>query len=59
MIMKYGPTTGCKGCLTATGVYAGNHPHNDVCRKRFIEMSEHDEEIKNNIGCHGIHGLLE
>ena len=32
MIMKYGPTVGCKGCLTATAGYVGNHPHNDTCR---------------------------
>ena len=49
MILKYGPTEGCKGCLTATGIYQGNHPHNDFCRTRFIELSEEDEELKKSI----------
>ena len=49
MILKYGITKGCKGCMTATGVYQGNHMHNDECRKRFIEMFENDEELRKYI----------
>ena len=51
LVVKYGPSKGCKGCEYATGKIQGRRPHNDYCRKRFIELSEipGNEDLKDVI----------
>ena len=51
MVVKYGPTKGCRGCSWATGRSNHKQSHSDECRKRFIEKSNEpgNEDLKHKV----------
>ena len=40
MIEKYCPSDKCLGCKYAMREYRSRQTHSDLCRKRFLELSE-------------------
>ena len=48
LVVKYGPTKGCLGCKRALGEITYYQGHTDLCRKRFLELSNEagNEDLK-------------